>query len=80
MSTVAGSNGYIAPEYAHTLKVTEKCNLYSFGVIPLELITGNRHTSPLNRPTMREVIAMLIDAREAAVNSPSESPQMKTLA
>jgi len=37
-------------------------------------------TSPLNRPTMREVIAMLIDAREAAVNSPSESPQMKKLA
>ncbi|KAJ6966791.1 hypothetical protein NC652_004372 [Populus alba x Populus x berolinensis] len=37
-------------------------------------------TSPLNRPTMREVIAVMIDAREAAVNSPSESPQMKTLA
>uniref|UniRef100_A0A7N0T519 Protein kinase domain-containing protein n=1 Tax=Kalanchoe fedtschenkoi TaxID=63787 RepID=A0A7N0T519_KALFE len=40
MSRVAGSFGYIAPEYAYTLKVTEKSDVYSYGVVLLELITG----------------------------------------
>ncbi|MQL71035.1 hypothetical protein Taro_003352 [Colocasia esculenta] len=125
MSAVAGSYGYIAPEYAFTMKVTEKCDIYSFGVVLLELITGQspvqppdrggdlvnwvrrsvcdmvptsvfdarldlscRNTveemslvlkialfctneSPLDRPTMREVIAMLIDARKSSCLSPS---------
>ncbi|KAM1007887.1 hypothetical protein ACFX2A_004489 [Malus domestica] len=42
MSAVAGSYGYIAPEYAYTLKVDEKSDVYSFGVVLLELITGRR--------------------------------------
>ncbi|KAK3231853.1 hypothetical protein Dsin_003734 [Dipteronia sinensis] len=42
MSTVAGSYGYIAPEYAYTLKVDEKSDVYSFGVVLLELIAGKR--------------------------------------
>ncbi|KAG9146092.1 hypothetical protein Leryth_027570 [Lithospermum erythrorhizon] len=40
MSRVAGSYGYIAPEYAYTMKVTEKSDVYSFGVLLLELISG----------------------------------------
>ncbi|KAF7129798.1 hypothetical protein RHSIM_Rhsim10G0084600 [Rhododendron simsii] len=42
MSGVAGSCGYIAPEYAYTLRVNEKSDVYSFGVVLLELITGKR--------------------------------------
>ncbi|CAJ2645995.1 unnamed protein product [Trifolium pratense] len=42
MSRVAGSYGYIAPEYGYTLKVTEKSDVYSFGVVLMELITGKR--------------------------------------
>ncbi|XP_031117402.1 receptor-like protein kinase HSL1 [Ipomoea triloba] len=40
VSTVAGSFGYIAPEYSYTKKVNEKFDVYSFGVILLELVTG----------------------------------------
>ncbi|KAE8668183.1 Receptor-like protein kinase HSL1 [Hibiscus syriacus] len=40
MSVIAGSYGYIAPEYAYTLRVNEKSDIYSFGVILLELVTG----------------------------------------
>ncbi|VFQ73192.1 unnamed protein product [Cuscuta campestris] len=40
MSVVAGSFGYIAPEYAYTPRVNEKIDIYSFGVVLLELVTG----------------------------------------
>ncbi|GLT69084.1 hypothetical protein SLA2020_412630 [Shorea laevis] len=42
ISSIAGSFGYIAPEYAHTLKVGHKSDVYSFGVVLLELITGRK--------------------------------------
>ncbi|KAK4804855.1 hypothetical protein SAY86_004672 [Trapa natans] len=39
---LAGSCGYMAPEYACMLKITEKSDVYSFGVVLLEIITGKR--------------------------------------
>ncbi|CAO2842892.1 unnamed protein product [Amaranthus hypochondriacus] len=46
MSVIAGSCGYIAPEYAYTLRVNEKSDTYSFGVVILELVTGKRPVDP----------------------------------
>ncbi|KAL7128441.1 hypothetical protein ABFS83_14G317400 [Erythranthe nasuta] len=40
LSTVAGSVGYVPPEYAYTMRVTAAGNVYSFGVVLLELLTG----------------------------------------
>ncbi|XP_076916406.1 uncharacterized protein LOC143576106 [Bidens hawaiensis] len=46
MSVIAGSCGYIAPEYAYTLRVNEKSDICSFGVVILELVTGKRPVDP----------------------------------
>ncbi|XP_012085218.1 MDIS1-interacting receptor like kinase 1 [Jatropha curcas] len=46
VSMVAGSYGYIAPEYGYTLKVDEKIDIYSYGVVLLELLTGKRPLDP----------------------------------
>ncbi|XP_052174796.1 leucine-rich repeat receptor-like serine/threonine/tyrosine-protein kinase SOBIR1 [Diospyros lotus] len=39
-SNVAGTVGYIAPEYHSTLKFTDKCDIFSFGVVLGVLVIG----------------------------------------
>jgi len=39
-SNLAGTVGYIAPEYHQTLKFTDKCDIYSFGVLLGVLVMG----------------------------------------
>ncbi|XP_050387210.1 inactive protein kinase SELMODRAFT_444075-like [Argentina anserina] len=41
---VVGTLGYLAPEYAESGKVSTKTDVYAFGVILLQLITGMRPT------------------------------------
>ncbi len=39
---VKGTLGYLAPEYATWGKVSEMCDVYSFGILLLELISGRK--------------------------------------
>ncbi|XP_072991842.1 probable LRR receptor-like serine/threonine-protein kinase At1g74360 [Typha latifolia] len=41
-TVVAGTVGYVAPEYGQTWRATTKGDVYSFGVLAMELATGRR--------------------------------------
>ncbi|XP_022762837.1 receptor-like protein kinase HAIKU2 [Durio zibethinus] len=43
---IAGTHGYMAPEYAYTCHINEKSDVYSFGVVLMELVTGKRPVEP----------------------------------
>lgn len=42
-SKIQSALGYMAPEFAcRTVKITEKCDVYGFGVLVLEVVTGKK--------------------------------------
>ncbi|KAE8653173.1 putative serine/threonine-protein kinase [Cucumis sativus] len=49
-TTFAGTLGYTAPEYAIRGELSEKADVYSFGVLVLEIISGRKNTN-LSLPT-----------------------------
>lgn len=59
-STVMGTLGYCAPEYARTGQLTLKSDVYSFGVVLLELITGKRAIDPTRQPEEHNLVAWVL--------------------
>ncbi|XP_039039946.1 MDIS1-interacting receptor like kinase 2-like [Hibiscus syriacus] len=45
-TSLVGTYGYIAPELAYSMRVDEKCDVYSFGVLTIEVLMG-RHPGNL---------------------------------
>ncbi|XP_014523048.1 probable leucine-rich repeat receptor-like serine/threonine-protein kinase At3g14840 isoform X2 [Vigna radiata var. radiata] len=55
---IAGTYGYMAPEYAMHGYLTEKADVYSFGIVALEIISGKSNT--IHRP--KEGTICLLDS------------------
>lgn len=47
-SRIRGTRGYMAPEWVSNLPITSKVDVYSYGVVMLELVTGMRPTSTVH--------------------------------
>ncbi|KAF8030281.1 hypothetical protein BT93_E2661 [Corymbia citriodora subsp. variegata] len=63
-TAVAGTCGYVAPELAYTMSLTEKCDVYSFGVLTLEVMMG-KHPAELSSLCSEQSMELedLLDAR-----------------
>ncbi|KAL2495770.1 Protein kinase superfamily protein [Forsythia ovata] len=64
---VAGTIGYLAPEYAIVGKLTRKADIYSFGVLLIEIVTGRCNTNmqlPIDEQYILERTWQLYERRE----------------
>ncbi|KAL3627037.1 putative serine/threonine-protein kinase pbl21 [Castilleja foliolosa] len=53
---VMGTYGYCTPEYAMSVKLTLKSDIYSFGVVLLELITGRKAMEFSKKPGEQNLV------------------------
>eukprot|EP00249_Psilotum_nudum_P004273 c17811_g1_i1 orf=553-1605(+) len=53
---VKGTLGYLAPEYAMWGKVSESCDVYSFGILLLELVSGKKPIEKVGPGTKRTIV------------------------
>ncbi|KAL8490293.1 hypothetical protein ACS0TY_025991 [Phlomoides rotata] len=68
-TVIAGTYGYLAPEYAYSSKATTRCDVYSFGVVLMELITGKKPVEAEFGENKNIIywVSTMIDSKEDAV-------------
>ncbi|EFH61885.1 hypothetical protein ARALYDRAFT_898987 [Arabidopsis lyrata subsp. lyrata] len=63
ITEVAGTAGYMDPEYFQTMLYTDKSDVYSFGVVLVELITGEKTVTQQNRCLARDFALAVKESR-----------------
>ncbi|KAJ7554731.1 hypothetical protein O6H91_05G006600 [Diphasiastrum complanatum] len=53
---VKGTVGYLAPEYAMWGRVSESCDVYSFGILLLEIISGKKPIEKMGNGEKRTIV------------------------
>uniref|UniRef100_A0A0E0HKJ3 Protein kinase domain-containing protein n=1 Tax=Oryza nivara TaxID=4536 RepID=A0A0E0HKJ3_ORYNI len=72
--------GYLAPEYATTGRFTEKSDVFAFGIVVLQVITGRRAVSQLKVSTVANDLDSLIDENLNGVFSRTEAAKLAAIA
>ena len=60
---VVGTDGFVEPQYCSTGILTEKTDVYGFGMILLELVTGERSFVILKDYLNKDLLDKIVDAR-----------------
>ncbi|XXG61933.1 hypothetical protein AAC387_Pa05g0411 [Persea americana] len=87
-SSLAGTYGYVAPELAYTMEVTEKCDVYSFGVLAFEVLMGKHpgdliltlHSSTAQNILLNDVLDQRLSPPSAQTTDEVISVAMAALA
>nr|KAJ0218967.1 hypothetical protein LSAT_V11C300128690 [Lactuca sativa] len=77
-TTIAGTYGYIAPELAYTMVATEKCDVFSYGIVAIEVIMG-KHPGELPTFSVDDVLLENVVDNRIPLPSPQVEKQLKSV-
>ncbi|KAL4022445.1 hypothetical protein IC575_016178 [Cucumis melo] len=83
---IAGTFGYMAPEYATRGYLTEKADVYSFGIVALEIVSGRSNTIHRSKDKClylldwRESLMDLVDPKLGSNFNEEEAMKMMNIA
>ncbi|KAL3834543.1 hypothetical protein ACJIZ3_009279 [Penstemon smallii] len=74
---VKGTLGYLAPEYAMWGKVSESCDVYSFGILLLEIISARKPLEKLPGGVKRDIVQWATPYVQKGVFDHIADPRLK---
>ncbi|GLT83954.1 hypothetical protein SLE2022_022150 [Rubroshorea leprosula] len=76
---VKGTIGYVAPEYGMSTKISKAGDVYSFGILLLEMITGKAPTDSMFKDnfTIHQLVKTRLPERVIDIIDPSLLPEVQ---